>query len=107
MTPASQTVLVTGGATGIGRAIVRAFLKQGARVAALDIRPAMFDAADRVLAIQGDVSQQADAESAVNRCFDTWGRLDVLINNAGIYPNTPVVDMDPTEWRKVYAVNVD
>lgn len=102
-----QTVLVTGGATGIGRAMVEAFLAQGAAVASLDLRPTTFDPSQGVVAIQGDVSREEDVEAAVDRCYKAWGRLDVLVNNAGIYPNKPVIDMEVDEWRQVYAVNVE
>ncbi|MEP7198609.1 MAG: glucose 1-dehydrogenase [Chloroflexota bacterium] len=104
-----QTVLVTGGAHGIGRGIVQAFLAQGACVALMDLHPiAPPDAPlDRLLLIQGDVSHPDGARAAVERCYDAWGRLDVLVNNAGIYPNSLVVEMDLAEWRSVMSVNVD
>lgn len=104
----TQTVLVTGGANGIGRGIVEAFLKQGAQVAALDVQPAPDDLrGENLLTLQADVSQPEAAQAAIDRCYATWGRLDVLVNNAGIYPNRPVVEMEVEEWRRVYAVNVD
>lgn len=104
----TQTVLVTGGANGIGRGIVEAFLKQGARVAALDVQPTSDDLrGENLLTLQADVSQPEAAQAAVDRCYAAWGRLDVLVNNAGVYPNRPVVEMEVEEWRRVYAVNVD
>jgi 3-oxoacyl-[acyl-carrier protein] reductase len=103
-----QTVLVTGGGHGIGRGIVNAFLAQGARVASLDIKPMPLDApADRYLSLQGDVGNPDDAEAAVARCYETWGQLNVLVNNAGIYPNKLVVDMELDDWHKVWHTNVD
>jgi NAD(P)-dependent dehydrogenase (short-subunit alcohol dehydrogenase family) len=104
-----KTVLVTGGANGIGRGIVQAFLREGARVAALDIVEVAQDgtAAERLLTLQGDVGDPAAAQAAVERCFAEWGRLDVLVNNAGIYPNRAVVDMEWSEWRRVMNVNLD
>jgi 3-oxoacyl-[acyl-carrier protein] reductase len=99
-----QTVLVTGGALGIGRGIVAAFLAQGARVATLDLRSAT---SGDVLALEGDVSRPEDADRAVDRCYTEWGQLDVLVNNAGIYPNKPVVEMELADWQRVFQVNLD
>ena len=104
-----KTVLVTGGANGIGRGIVQGFLREGARVAALDIMPPVGGQvqADRLLTLQGDVGDPDAARAAVDRCYNAWERLDVLVNNAGIYPNCAVVDMEWSEWRRVLNVNLD
>lgn len=105
----TQTVLVTGGSRGIGRGIVRSFLAQGAHVALVDLKPQAPPAApkDRLILVQGDVSRADDCERAVERCYTEWGKLDVLVNNAGIYPNRPVVEMEFDEWRRVFATNLD
>jgi NAD(P)-dependent dehydrogenase (short-subunit alcohol dehydrogenase family) len=104
-----KTVLVTGGANGIGRGIVQAFVREGATVAALDIASPAMDttAAHQLLSLQGDVGDPDAARAAVERCYAEWGRLDVLVNNAGIYPNRAVVDMPWSEWRRVLNVNLD
>ena len=104
-----KTVLVTGGANGIGRGIVQAFLREGATVAALDIAPppAAEDPSGRLLQLQGDVGNPDSARAAVDRCYSEWGRLDVLVNNAGIYPNCAMLDMEWNEWRRVLNVNLD
>lgn len=109
MTTDVQTVLVTGGSRGIGRGIVQSFLAQGARVALVDLKPkAPPDAPqDRLILLQGDVSRAEDCERAVGRCYAEWGKLDVLVNNAGIYPNRPVVEIEFDEWRQVFATNLD
>ena len=103
------TALVTGGSRGIGRGIVQSFLTQGAEVALMDLNPrAPADVlAGRLELLQGDVSQADAGERAITQCFEKWGRLDVLVNNAGIYPNRPVVEMELDEWRKVLATNLD
>jgi 3-oxoacyl-[acyl-carrier protein] reductase len=105
----NQTVLVTGGSRGIGRGIVQSFLARGAVVAVMDVKlSSPTDApADRLLLMQGDVSNADDCERSIAHCVEKWGGLDVLVNNAGIYPNRPVVDMEFDEWRKVLAVNLD
>ena len=48
-----------------------------------------------------------DAQAAIERCYQQWRGLNVLVNNAGIYPNQWVTEMELAEWRRVYAVNVD
>lgn len=102
-------VLVTGGSQGIGRGIVQAFLNHGDMVALMDLEPMAPPNApsERLMLVHGDVSQPDDAFAAVERCYERWGRLDVLVNNAGIYPNTPVIEMDLAEWRRVLATNLD
>lgn len=99
-------VLVTGGARGIGRGVVESFLVSGARVASLDLKP-LTNADESILVLQGDVSNPEDAQRAIASCWEHWGGLDVLVNNAGIYPNTPVIKMDVDEWRRVFATNIE
>src|SRR5438874_106992 len=87
-----RVVLVTGGARGIGRAVGRLLGRRGAKVALFDRNAdALADtgmalAAEGVvlLGLVGDVTRSADATAAVEACVDTWGRLDVVVNNAGI-----------------------
>lgn len=107
-TTTTQTVLVTGGARGIGQGIVKAFLSQGTQVASMDLKPKPFGAqSEQLLLLEGDVSNPQDCERAIERCYAEWGKLDVLVNNAGIYPNHPVVEMEFDEWRSVLATNLD
>jgi 3-oxoacyl-[acyl-carrier protein] reductase len=103
------TVLVTGGSRGIGRGIVQSFLAQGAQVAVMDIqtRAPAEALADRWMLLRGDVRHAEDCERAIANCFEKWGSLDVLVNNAGIYPNRPVVEMEFDEWHNVLATNLD
>jgi NAD(P)-dependent dehydrogenase (short-subunit alcohol dehydrogenase family) len=107
----TQRVLVTAGASGIGREIVRAFAANGAAVFVCDIDAKALD----VLAaeITGlnigicNVSKRTDIERMVAECAQTLGGLDVLINNAGISgPTAPVETMDPDEWEKVMQVDL-
>jgi NAD(P)-dependent dehydrogenase (short-subunit alcohol dehydrogenase family) len=94
---------VTGGASGIGAAVVAELTAGGARVAVLDLDPS---GARGALAVQADVSDDASVDAAVARVVDELGRLDVLVNNAGIGAQGTVEDDDTAEWQRVLGVNV-
>lgn len=109
-----QTVVITGGAKGIGFSTAQAFVRQGARVALLDMDAAALDAAVAELKVAGGdaIAVQAsvtDAE-AVERAFaqveQTWGRIDVLVNNAGISANKPTLEVTVEEWRRAVDINL-
>ena len=111
-----KTIMVTGAAGGIGRALVRALVAEGARVAAVDIAAATFDATDeRVLSLACDISDDTACEDAVAACIARFGRIDGLVNNAGIsldrirpdYEDRPIAmeEVSPEFWRRVFAVN--
>ena len=100
---AGRIVLVTGGSRGIGKAVVEALAKEGAKVAF--VYKSNTQAAEQivkdqelnqreVLAIQGDASKKADAEAAVKQVVDKWGRLDILVNNAGIIKDGLLATME-------------
>lgn len=104
-----KVVLVTGGASGIGRACVEAFLEQGAVVAALDISPAVSDLFDNgnVLGIRCDVTDDEGLKSAVEEVVRRWGGLDVVICNAGVFPaSQPLSEMDSEHWDRSIRVNL-
>jgi cis-2,3-dihydrobiphenyl-2,3-diol dehydrogenase len=94
-----QVTLVTGGASGLGRAIVARFVAEGARVAVLDLNQDKLAAlsaelGEQVLAVRGDVRSLADNEAAVARCTEAFGRLDCAIGNAGVWDySMPLVEL--------------
>jgi 3-oxoacyl-[acyl-carrier protein] reductase len=100
-----RVALVTGGASGIGEAVARRLLAEGAGVASLDLTG---DAPDGVLALAGDVSRSADVEAAVTRAEHELGPLDVLVCSAGV-PGASLrtVEVTDEEWRRVFAINAD
>jgi NAD(P)-dependent dehydrogenase (short-subunit alcohol dehydrogenase family) len=109
-----RVAVVTGAASGIGRAVASALVRVGARVALLDVDEENGTAASRAIERQrgetmfilADVSQSADCENAVDRVVERFGRLDILVNNAGIIRRADVVDLPEQEWDRVMAVNV-
>jgi NAD(P)-dependent dehydrogenase (short-subunit alcohol dehydrogenase family) len=96
--------VVTGGASGIGDAITRRLMREGARVAVLDLTPASAD--PRALAIEADVSDRRSVEAAIARAAETLGRIDIVVNNAGIGAQGDIAANDDDEWQRVLSVNV-
>ncbi|WP_377296947.1 SDR family NAD(P)-dependent oxidoreductase [Rhizobium sp. SGZ-381] len=105
---AGKTVLITGSASGIGLAIVERFLSEGANVAGLDLKPTRVDdPSDRLLSITADATDEAAVNKAVADVADRFGRLDVMVCNAGVIGIGSVVDMDFAEWRRVTEINLN
>ncbi len=100
-----RVALVTGGASGIGAAVARRLLEEGARVASLDLEaktPA------GVFGLAGDVSRSADVEDAVSAVREELGHIDVLVCSAGIPgASLSTVDVPDNEWKRVLAINAD
>lgn len=109
-----RTAVVTGGARGIGRAVVARFVASGARVALLDQNGAQAAATaaelgrDRVIPLTVDVTRRTDVERAMAEALKGLGRIDILVNNAGISgPNHPTWEYPEEDWRRIMAVNLD
>ncbi|WP_219816114.1 SDR family NAD(P)-dependent oxidoreductase [Arthrobacter sp. B1805] len=96
--------LVTGGASGIGAAVARRLADLGARVAVLDVMPEA--AAEQHFTVRCDVSDDLSVRSAVDAVVDHYGRLDIIINNAGIGAQGTIADNDDSEWQRVFDINV-
>ncbi len=110
-----KSVLISGGARGIGRAIVESFAGTGARVAftyrssaqdAEALKQQLEDAGTEVLAFQGDAVDADAASEAVNGVLDAWGTIDVLINNAGITKDNLMLRMSEDDWDAVINTNL-
>lgn len=98
------SAVITGAGSGIGLATTRAMLVEGARVAALDLKPPT--AAAGLLPLIADVTSQESVDSAVKRAVDAFGGVDILVNDAGIGAVGTVEDNDDKEWRRLFDVNV-
>ena len=109
-----KVAIVTGGANGIGEAIVEGFVKEGANVIIADINlPSAQTLAERiggkakVLAIKIDVTNQSDADNLASNSLKEFGHIDILVNNAGHEPNWKnFVDLEESDWDRVNDVNV-
>ena len=108
-----RVALVTGAAQGIGLATAARFLADGWSVAMLDVNAAVLAAAaaglgapDRILALTADVSKPADADVALAAVAERFGRLDALVNNAGIAHFGPLMETSLEAWSEVMAVNL-
>ncbi len=96
--------VVSGGASGIGAAAAAALTARGVRVAALDLTPD--EVAAPAVGIACDVSDDASVRGAVAEAVERFGRIDIVVNNAGIAAQGTVADNEDEEWRRVLDVNV-
>ncbi len=108
-----KVAIVTGGATGIGRAIANAYVAEGAKVAIVDHNEPAASAAARELessafAIKADIAERGDVERMIAEVKRREGRIDVLVNNAALWKELerrPYWEIPPEEWDRVFAVN--
>lgn len=109
-----KKALITGAASGIGRAIATRFIEQGAHVACVDINASDLEATvqalqteDRnVVGFHADVAVRADVENAVQSALEALGGLDILVNNAGINSSATIDQVDEEMWNRTLAVNL-
>ncbi len=100
-----RVALVTGGASGIGEAVARRLVAEGAAVATLDLHA---QPAEGILPLTGDVSRSADIEAAVAQAELQLGPIDVLVCSAGVPGDSlPSMEISDEEWRRVLAINTD
>ena len=110
-----KIALVTGAASGIGRAAALALAREGAHVVATDIdREGAEDVANEIrrgnrgaIAVKHDVSLEPDWQAAVDAAVSEFGRVDVLVNNAGVGPSKPLLETSLEDWHAVMRVNLD
>ncbi|WP_308639504.1 SDR family NAD(P)-dependent oxidoreductase [Paenibacillus silvisoli] len=110
-----QVVVVTGAGRGIGRATAERFGAEGAQLALVSDQAedlaqaseAMLAQGFELLAIQADISDPAQVERAVERTMERFGRIDVLVNNAGIAWEEPFLDIADANWQRIISVNLN
>ena len=107
----NKTAIITGGATGIGLACARLFQQEGARVALFGRRQDRLDQAQKVLgdsalAVPGDITRQQDIDLLVDRVVAEWGRIDILINNAGTFAPAALHETEDSLWDSTLDVNL-
>ena len=111
----NQVSIITGASRGIGRAIALLMAERGARVvvnyfeeegkAKIVVNEIMRKGGDAIMA-QGDVSNRADCEQLVEKTLACFGRIDVLVNNAGIHRESPIDTVDEQAWEQIMGTNV-
>ena len=109
-----KVAVVTGAARGIGLAISKKFLEEGYQIAILDVDQKtlsqtikQFFDTNNVLGLECDVSEPDQVDHSVNRVVDHFGRIDVLVNNAGIAEFKPMLETTYEEWSRILAVNLN
>ena len=109
----ARTAIITGAGRGIGLAATRRFLAEGWHVALVDIDRSLLDAAMAALARPGatlalvaDIAEAAQVQPAIRHAAAHFGRLDALVNNAGIAVFKPILETTPEDWSRTLAVNL-
>jgi 3-oxoacyl-[acyl-carrier protein] reductase len=109
-----RAAIVTGAARGIGKAVSLAFVREGAKVALADVEKAGLEALEEEIQAEGgqaiavtcDVSSSSEVEQMVSRVQEAFGRIDVLVNNAGIIRRGTIETVTEEDWDRVIAVNL-
>lgn len=110
----NKAIVVTGASSGMGKAMVELFVSEGAHVVAVarrkerleSLAASLQDKPGKVVICQGDVSKEADTENAIDTCVREFGRLDVLVNNAGVMDDmAPIAEASNEKLEKVFSIN--
>lgn len=106
-----KTALITGAARGIGRTFAEAYLREGAQVVIADIdadrgAETAKELGENAAFVRLDVTDQDSIEQAIATAEDTFGQIDILINNAAIFTAAPIVEIDRADYDRVFAINV-
>jgi 3-hydroxybutyrate dehydrogenase len=110
-----RVAVVTGAASGIGKEIARTFLREGAKVAIADLNQAGADSAAaelggpdrRAIGVAMDVTSEKQVEAGMAKAVKTFGRLDILVSNAGIQIVAPLDEFEFAKWKQMLAIHLD
>lgn len=110
-----KVALITGSASGIGKEIALVFAKEGAKIVIADIDPAKTEAVAKefkdqgfdAMAVDMDVTNEAQVNAAVEKAVKNYGYIDILISNAGIQTISPIVDLPFDKWKQLLAIQLD
>ena len=105
-----KVALVTGAASGLGRAISQRYLSEGAKVCIADVRGAGEAARElgpSAIGVTMDVTDEAQVESGIAQCVTSFGGIDILVSNAGVQHLAPLVDLKLADWRRMLAIHLD
>ena len=110
----NKVAIVTGAASGIGKGIAALFAREGAKVVIADLNKkgaeavaAKFGGTKRALGIAVDVTNEAETADCVAKTVDAFGRLDILVSNAGIQTVAPIDQFDFAKWKQLLAIHLD
>ncbi len=101
---AGKLAVVTGAASGIGAAIARLFVREGAQVVGIDLHPASIDGVEL---LQGDITDGPAMQAAIDGILARHGRIDVLVNNAGADVFSDPLQLQDEQWQRCFALNLD
>jgi 3-oxoacyl-[acyl-carrier protein] reductase len=109
-----KVVLITGAGRGLGRAMALAFAAEGGRLAVNDLTPVNLQDTQRLIveaggeaqAFEADVSQRQQVRLLVEQVVQSFGRLDIVVNNAGVEPHAPLLSLDEWDWDRTLSVNL-
>ncbi len=109
-----KVAIVTGAASGIGKEIAAAYIREGAKVAIADLNQQAADATaiefggpEHAIGIAMDVADEVAVDAGTQTVIDTWGRLDILVSNAGIQTVAPLDQFDFAKWKQLLAIHLD
>jgi NAD(P)-dependent dehydrogenase (short-subunit alcohol dehydrogenase family) len=111
----NKTAIVTGAASGVGKAIAELFAKEGARIVVADINESAIvatvqgiqQAGGEAVGVVANVAKEEDVQAMVNKTVETYGRVDILVNNAGIMDNFRLIEtIEDSLWDRVIAINL-